>query len=263
MRQTNKKKILAVAAFLIAAFAYTTTSFAATRLELKDDEAYSGAGMSWDGKTLTLDNCTFNGQIRLPKNSTVAVSGTNNLMMNQPLEESGVLIGQGALTITGGGVLNIVNSVTVNDTCYCIAGKKELTISGVTINASAASKAQTDISAGIVARKAMKITGSSIVSTGSSNARTSAGIRGNKNIFIQGSNIKASGDSYGIVTSGGAIGISGSNVEASGGKGALKAKDAMQFSGVTGGTPGEKNDRWYVMSGNAPAESVKLTAAVP
>ena len=253
--------IITFAAAIISSVLFTATACAGTRLELKDDEVYSGAGMTWDGKTLILNNCTFNGQIKLPKNSTVAVSGTNNLVMDQIYEESGVLIGNGALTINGGGVLNIVNSVTTHDTCYCIVGKKELTISGVTINASASSVMETDISAGINSRKALKITGASIVSTGSSNARTSAGIRGGKSIFIQGSNIKAVGDSYGIVTSGDAMGISFSNVEASGGKAALKAKSGMQFTGVAGGTPGENNDRWYVMNGSKRATSVKLTAS--
>ncbi|MBQ7584011.1 MAG: hypothetical protein IJT24_05315 [Lachnospiraceae bacterium] len=261
MKPDMKKITLTFITVLVCVLCFATPACAGTRLQLKDDEAYSGAGMTWDGKTLTLNNCSFSGQIRLPKNSTVAVSGTNTLTLNEIYDESGVLIGQGALTITGGGVLNIVNGVTIHDTCYCIVGKKELTISGVTINASAASTAATDISAGISSRKALKITGSSLVCTGSSNARTSAGIRGGKSIFIQGSNIKASGDSYGIVTSNDAMGISYSNVEASGGKAALKAKSGMQFAGVTGGTPGEKNDRWYVLNGSGPAASVKLTAA--
>lgn len=250
-----------LAAVFIMVICFATPVFAGTRLQLKDDEFYSGSGMTWDGKTLALNNCTFSGQIRLPKNSTVLVNGTNNLSLGEPYDETGILIGQGALTITGGGVLNLVNGVTIHDTCYCIVGKKELTISGVTINASAQSAAETDICAGISARKALKITGSNIVSQGSSNARTSAGIRGGKSIFIQGSNIKATGATYGIVSSGDVMGIAFSNVEASGGKAALKAKTGMQFTGVSGGTPGEDNDRYYVMNGSKRAESVKLTAA--
>ena len=261
MKLDKIKTLMTAAAAAFFVLCITTPVFAGTRLQLKDDEAYNGTGMTWDGSTLTLNNCSFSGQIRLPKNSTVNVVGTNNLTLSEIYDESGVLIGQGALTITGGGVLNIVNGVTIHDTCYCIEGKKEVTISGVTINASASSTAETDISAGILSRKALKITGSTITATGSSNARTSAGIRGGKNIFIQGSNITATGDSYGIVSSGDAIGIAYSNVAASGSKGAIKAKSAMQFTGVTGGTPGEKNDRWYVMNGSERATSVKLSAA--
>lgn len=244
---------------ILSVTALSENAYAGTKLKLEDDEAYSGAGISWDGKTLVLNNCTFNGQIKLPKDSTVTVYGVNNLVMNQIYDESGVLIGSGALTINGGGTLNITNAVVTHDNCYCIVGKKELTISNVTINASACAEGDIDISSGIMARKAMKITGSNINAAGASSARTSCGIRGSKSIYIQSSNIKATGESFGIVAAGDAMGISASNVEAHGGKAALKAKTDMEFAGVTGGTPGEKNDRYYVMNGNTRATDVKLT----
>ncbi|MBQ8955889.1 MAG: hypothetical protein IJ075_02875 [Lachnospiraceae bacterium] len=253
-----RKTILALAVTLFCGMMISAPAYAGTSLELKDDEAYSAGGMSWNGSTLVLNNCSFSGQIKLPKNSTVTVTGTNNLIMNQIFDETGVLIGEGALTINGGGVLNIVNSVVTHNNCYGIVGKKELTISGVTINASAAAQGEADISAGIMARKAMKITGSTINATGAPNARTSAGIRGGKSIFIQSSNINASGTSFGIVSSGDALGISVSNVNAHGGTAAIKAKNAMQFAGVSGAVPGEKNDRWYAMSGSDRATDVKL-----
>ena len=256
-----RKLLVITAAVILSGALMSGTAYAGTRLKLEDDQAYSAGGMSWDGKTLVLNNCTFNGQIKLPKDSTVTVIGNNNLVMNQVYDETGVLIGSGALTINGGGTLNVTNAVMTHDNCYCIVGKKELTINNVTINASAAAEGDIDISAGIMSRKAMKITGSNINAVGASSARTSCGIRGGKSIFIQSSNIKATGSSFGIVAAGDAMGVSYSNIDAHGDKAALKAKTAMQFAGVSGGTPGEKNDRWYVMSGDKRATDVKLTIA--
>ena len=256
---------LAVISLVAAAFTVILpaggSAYAGTRLKLEDDEAYSGAGMTWDGSTLVLSGCNFRGQIKLPKNSTVVVSGVNNIVMDQAFEESGALIGSGALTINGGGTLNVTNACITRDNCYAIVGKKELTIDHVTINASAAAAGEADISAGISARKAIKITNSVIAASGCEGARTSAGIRGNKSIFIGNSTINAAGGSFGIVSSGDAVGISYSNVSASGGKAGIKAKDAMQFVGVAGGVPGEDSDRWYVMSGGSRVTDVKLTVA--
>lgn len=253
--------LAAVAVTLISGVLITAPAYAGTKLELKDDEVYAGSGMSWNGKTLSLNNCNFNGQVKLPKDSTVTVTGVNNLVMSEVYDETGVLIGSGALTITGGGTLNVTNAVVTRDNCYGIVGKKELTISGVTINASAAATGDIDISAGIMARKTLKITGSNITSSGSATARTSAGIRGAKGIAIQSSNINATGSTFGILSSGDALAITLSNVTAHGDKAALKAKTAMAFAGVTGGAVGEKNDRYYVMSGDVRSSDVRLTVA--
>ncbi len=249
-----------LAVFLAAAGLHAVPAYAGTYLELKDDEVYNGAGMSWNGSVLALNGCNFTGQIELPKNATIAVSGVNTIIQDRPYDDSGAIIGMGALTINGGGVLNVTNAVVTKEKCYAIAGKKELTISGVTINASAAATDAADMSAGIVSRKAMKITGSNITATGSSNARTSIGIKGVKSIAIASSNITAKGTSYGIVSTGDVMGISYSNIDAAGEKGALKAKDNLTFVGENGGAPGVKNDRWYVLNGNVRATAVKLTA---
>jgi hypothetical protein len=74
---------------------------------------------------------------------------------------------------------------------------------------------------------------------------------------IAASNITASGTSYGIV-SGEAMGITASNINATGSKGAVKAKSALQLVGMTGGSAEEKNDRWYVMNGSDKATKVSL-----